>query len=210
MAAPVLHVLLALLALTKLPHLDPKKFIIGTSFPDIRYLGVIEREKTHNKKATWQSIQDESCSFKAGMDFHALVDRMREKYLKKHGVYEEILPWKFRSQCMKFAEDRMIYDLISDEEWQIIASYFDTILTEERQFNIGEKYLKVWHGILQKYCSSKPSFDLIMQIIQNSALETFMTLEIQQKITELENNERYKKLIFQFYNEFLSLLENNF
>ena len=80
MAGPIGHIVLALSLLNgPLADKDRAAFMLGTTFPDIRYLGVIERGKTHNNHATWQNVQTESSSFKAGMDFHALVDRGREQ-----------------------------------------------------------------------------------------------------------------------------------
>lgn len=47
MAAPITHVALTEKIFNNIFHnYDKKEFIIGTSFPDIRYLGTIDREKT--------------------------------------------------------------------------------------------------------------------------------------------------------------------
>ena len=51
MAAPIAHIFCALFLLNNnIIDVDNiQEFIIGTSFPDIRYLGVIERDTTHVK-----------------------------------------------------------------------------------------------------------------------------------------------------------------
>jgi hypothetical protein len=112
MAAPATHIILALLMLPLLKEKNIPEFIVGTSFPDIRYLGVIERSKTHNNQTTWQSIQKNPSSFKAGMDFHALVDRLREAYMMKHHAYDRIPQSKYKSQILKMFEDMLLYGTI--------------------------------------------------------------------------------------------------
>ena len=84
MPAPVTHILLALSILPLLPGKDAQEFLLGTSFPDIRYLGVIDRKKTHDPKPSWQKVMQEKSSFKAGMEFHALADKIHDKYMSSH------------------------------------------------------------------------------------------------------------------------------
>ena len=130
MPAPVMHIVLSLLILPYLPDKDPKEFILGTSFPDIRYLGVIDRRKTHNPCPSWDHVVKEKSSFKAGMEFHALVDVMHDNYMASNKVYS-LLP----SECqdsphyLKFFEDMLVYTKVS--RWNEIAGYFDTVLNEE-------------------------------------------------------------------------------
>src|SRR5438552_12343909 len=107
MAAPIAHIFLALEMLTG-PFsglFNEREFIIGTSFPDIRYLNVIDREKTHLSHVTLEEILQEPDSFKAGMLFHSFVDEQREKYIVAHGFYGELPSFIFITQVLKFAED---------------------------------------------------------------------------------------------------------
>jgi hypothetical protein len=88
MAAPIAHIFLAVQILVGpfkvMSH--EKEFIIGTSFPDIRYLKVIERAETHFENVTLNDIKKETNSFKAGMLFHSFVDQKREEYMVVHRV----------------------------------------------------------------------------------------------------------------------------
>lgn len=58
MAAPIAHIFcaLALLQQGKIKVADKQSFILGTSFPDIRYLEVIKRDQTHEKNVNWNDV----------------------------------------------------------------------------------------------------------------------------------------------------------
>ena len=228
MAAPATHIILAL-RLPLLPEKNKQEFIIGTSFPDIRYLGVIEREKTHNNQATWKTIQQESSSFKAGMDFHALVDRMREDYMIEHNVYDKVSKSQRASQILKIFEDTLLYEKI--DNWNEIACYFDTIHEEELRFDIKEYDIKRWHKILQDYLRKKPNESQLIKFythlkydskITRSLLGLIRTLankfnvpmslnkelqEIQGIFNQLESDPKLRTTIIDFYDNFPALLE---
>jgi len=55
---------------------NKSEFYIGTIFPDIRYLGVIDRAKTHFADVTLDSVLGAKTSFLAGLLFHNLVDKI--------------------------------------------------------------------------------------------------------------------------------------
>src|SRR5438132_13939173 len=106
MAAPIAHIFLAVQMLAGPFHglFDEKEFIVGTSFPDIRYLKVVSREETHFSHVTLEDIVQETDSFKAGMLFHSFVDEQREAYIIAHGFYGKIPSFRFTTQSLKFAE----------------------------------------------------------------------------------------------------------
>ncbi len=195
MAGPVAHIIVALSLLPCLSEITQKEYIIGTSFPDIRYLGIIEREQTHNPHASWQTIQKEHSSFKKGMDVHALLDIERERFFEEHGMYELIPEFPHRAFCMKIAEDRLIYEMLTQDQWQEIGDYFDN--PDILEMAIEEKYIKKWYGILKKYCAQKPSLDMIAAFAH--LLHHADVTELKNNIEQLENNEQFKKIVFEFY-----------
>jgi len=158
MAGPVAHVYCALAILSSgvLSIKSPRDFIIGTLFPDIRYLHVIEREKTHKADICWHDVLTASSDFDAGMKLHALVDVVRENYVIQHHLYDNFssyLPYK--SQFLKFFEDALLYDQVNI--WHNIAIYFDTIAHEEQAFGIDDTALRLWHTMMQQYMLQKPA-----------------------------------------------------
>ncbi len=91
MAAPIAHIFLAVqMLLGPLQGLfNEQEFILGTSFPDIRYLKVVQRADTHFTHVTLQDVLQEKSSFKAGMIFHSFVDEQREAYVVKNHFYKK-------------------------------------------------------------------------------------------------------------------------
>ncbi|HXW86140.1 MAG TPA: hypothetical protein VEK38_02235 [Candidatus Bathyarchaeia archaeon] len=157
MAGPVSHIYCALAILLSgtLSIENPRDFIIGSLFPDIRYLGVIERSQTHKPHITWHDVQTASSDFDAGMKLHALVDVVREAYVVHHSLYDHfssLLPYK--SQFLKFFEDALLHNKVAD--WSTIIGYFDTILPEEQAFGIDDTALHLWHSLMQQYLAQQP------------------------------------------------------
>lgn len=150
MAAPIAHIFLAIQMLMG-PFkgmFDEKEFIIGTSFPDIRYLKVVERAKTHSSGVTLTDIMHEHDSFKAGMLFHSFVDEKREEYISRHELYQKIPTFRFATQALKLAEDKLLRAYFDISPY---ISYFNEILKQETDYHIRTEHIRVWHTYLQVY-----------------------------------------------------------
>jgi hypothetical protein len=159
MAGPVSHIICALTVLNSgnIQIQDKQAFILGTSFPDIRYMGVISREQTHKKELSWQDVQHASSDFEAGMLLHALLDQVREAYVVEQGAYDHIPNTRFKAHCLKFFEDITMWYSIPPSDWQTIITYFDTIHTAEKQFGIPGEALLQWHSFIQEYLQAMPN-----------------------------------------------------
>jgi hypothetical protein len=225
MAAPVTHILLAFQILPSLPDKDIKEFIIGTSFPDIRYLNCISREKTHVKNITLDDIKREESSFKAGMMFHALVDEIRDKFMKENNIYSLVPKSMVTPHALKFNEDILLFNKISN--WNNISEYFDTILPEELAL-VKNEYLQTWHKAIKRYISNflieknrfkflkrcaKRRFGIIektfLNNIKRSALvkvNEILYAKLERLINAANTNLKIKELVDKFYVEFINLL----
>ncbi len=77
MATPITHVVLTDKIYNKFfSDKNKKEFFIGTLLPDIRYLKVIERNKTHFENLAISDLKDDD-SFLSGMKFHSILDKTR-------------------------------------------------------------------------------------------------------------------------------------
>lgn len=166
MAAPIAHIFcaLSLLSSNAITIDNVTDFIIGTSFPDIRYLRVIERDKTHVKNVTWNDVINAPNSFEKGRLLHCLLDEVREEFIEQNNLYEFIPNSPFRTQILKFYEDIILYEMI--KSWPQINHYFDTIIPEEIVYDININDLKMWHNILKDYCSQQPNTNQILKFLQ--------------------------------------------
>lgn len=209
MAAPIAHIFLALqmLAGPFEGYFNEREFILGTSFPDIRYLKVVERSETHFSGITLEAILQEKNSFKAGMLFHSFVDEQREAYVVENHFYEKIPTFRFTSQSLKFAEDELLRTLYNTKQYQ---SYFDEIIEEERTYSIPDDDIHAWHTFLKEYFDENiSSHELLMKYfdlhnpdawsVKRCIFSWFYALKIEQTIFAIKTNAQLKKLILDFY-----------
>lgn len=219
MPAPVTHILLALSVLPLLPDKDPKEFILGTSFPDIRYLKVIDRNTTHDPKPSWQKVVQEKSSFKAGMELHALADKIHDKYMLRKKVYAS-LPAGCRqsSSYLKFFEDILLYTHCNT--WQHLMSYFDTISQDSRQFIDQDAIIESWQYGIKRYIAQQPTPEDVAQILDVKIptwwgpflrvpiyiKAQYMSSVLLSNMAELMQNRTICDAILEFYNNFPDLV----
>lgn len=156
MAAPIAHIVCALALLNGgfIDVEDKSAFIIGTSFPDIRYLGVISRDQTHVKNVTWKDVKNAATSFEQGRLLHSLLDEEREKFVEHYNLYDLVSSERFRTHVLKFYEDIFLYETVKN--WPEIAHYFDTVLQEESDYGIEGSDIVAWHNVLKHYVAQCP------------------------------------------------------
>lgn len=222
MAGLIGHIVLALSMLNgPLADKDRTEFILGTSFPDIRYLGVIERDKTHNNGATWATVQAEKSSFKAGIDFHAVVDRVRERYLTQHGVYK-ILPQHPRiGLLLKLFEDNLLR--LQVDNWNEIAHLFDNLPNQDKTLGVPEPAVKRWYQFIQACCQRDPSSlkdqallyglarikfvptgvkRLLLALLKRVPLPLPGIGQASQIMEQMKQNQKLKQIVLDFYKNF--------
>lgn len=131
-------------------------FIAGNLFPDIRYLGTIDRDSTHEKHLTAAMVRKTPNSFKAGMRLHAYVDEQRAYFVKKSKIesYLKNISKDTRVLFLKLLEDEILWDRIDTSE-ALIA--METIFQEEHDSNAGEAALVEWHKRMNCSLSQCPS-----------------------------------------------------
>lgn len=205
MAAPITHIVLTDKVFAKeFPMFSEEKFFIGTSFPDIRYLGVIERNKTHFTNPSLKCIKSEN-DVKAGMMFHSLVDEVREKFIEENKVYKIIPRNDISIQSLKLFEDEILYNKI--ENWNSIASYFDSILPEESTYTIKTEEIERWHNTLKLYFAQKPNIKSREILFKEMNFNDGQRMQIEENISDMRRNDGLANIIASFYDEFG---ENNF
>ncbi len=163
-AGPITHAVLAdkwMAAHEQYDEEQRRDFIIGTLFPDIRYLGVISRNKTHEKGVTVSRLLEKQSAFTKGKRLHAFVDIAREKLVVKWKIYQKIkhIPGQsHKALFLKLLEDEILFAKPEfQEERQKIQKYLSYIHPEERDFDIAESALRKWHSRQSMAFSSSPS-----------------------------------------------------
>lgn len=209
MAAPVTHIVFAVLVSHLLPiQFDFKEFVVGTSFPDIRYSAQLTRTETHFEPVSWQSVLQAPTAFEAGMKFHNLLDIYRMEYLdvpffQEHDDYSH----RTTASILKLCEDMIIYSLLSDEKWNEIREFFDTYYAEEiMRAHENYQVVKQWHSALQEYFKQPPCFERFKLFIQSTGGSTHNLENHKMALHIFLSDTSMKKRVIQFYNNFLDLL----
>lgn len=180
-AAPGTHVFFAKLWLDKGNYSKSyeKDFIIGTLFPDIRYLKVISREKTHPKNLTLKDIASANNAVAAGSLFHAWLDDHREEFVINYGIYNKISehPKKYKSRLLKIIEDELYWEHLDIEQTRKALS--SKITKYEKSQGISNKHLRQWRDVLVFYFKTKPSVTFINpEKVNKKLLTNFPNKEI--------------------------------
>ena len=207
MAAQITHIALAEKIFDKyFIKFNKRDFYIGTTFPDIRYLGHIQRELSHFKNVSFQDVIKQDNSFKAGVLYHSFIDEFREQWMTDHGIYDLIPRTHRATQAVKFFEDRFFYSDIAD--WNIIIGFYDEVLEEELDFNMESKVISVWHKALAEYFQSAPSVESMTRIIEAIHIPETERDEIIDLINVIESNQKLVNVIKDFQSSFNLLIDS--
>lgn len=200
MAAPITHIVLSDKIFEKyFSKFSKQDFFIGTSFPDIRYLGVIERNKTHFSNVSFKEIEQKN-SFWAGLLFHSFVDKVEMQYMKLNNIYSLMPHSKHVGHSLKFFEDELLYGKLKD--WDRIISFMEEISPEELNFGVEENFVKKWHLMRQKYFSQKPNSKTRKELLLQTIIPRREIEAIESIISAMKSNKEICKIIENFYQDF--------
>lgn len=186
-------------------HLDRKEFILGTTFPDIRYPASIERELTHFKDIPLSRITTET-AFKAGLYFHSFVDEIWNTFIRSHETQLFAIIPRNRAMfhTMKILQDRYLFNQLDD--WQPFVDYFGTVLPEESKFGAGQEMVQRWHALLAHYLSKPPDIgDLGMLRL---SLPPELVNKIATYYRKYQDNDTLNQIMTAFYDQADTLIDN--
>ncbi len=176
---------------------DQPAFLLGTVFPDIRYLNVIERENTHYKNLSLSDVLTEKNSFIAGMKYHSLVDDVREKYMVDNDVYTLIPSSRYITQALKTYEDELLYSKVSG--WDSIVAYLNTVAPEELQLVEQIEKLRVWHSLMQEYFKESPTDSSRKNFILGVGFSEDVAREINELVGQMRQIPEIREIILNLY-----------
>lgn len=185
---------------------DQEAFLVGTVFPDIRYLKVIERDKAHFKELSFKDILDEQNSFTAGLKYHSLVDEVREKYMIGKGIYSIIPPSKFITQALKIYEDEVLYTNVSN--WNQVVYILGRILPEEIRLVGQADKVKMWHSLMQEYFKDTPTDISRKNFILGVGFSEEIATEINELIDRMRQIPEVREIILDLYEKWSYLIKS--
>lgn len=201
---PATHILVAEKVFDRyFSHLNMTAFIVGTSFPDIRYPARIDRDITHFPPFALSSIQAQE-SFQAGVLFHSLVDSIWNAYIhsKNETLFSVVPHSRATFHAMKVLQDQFLYPL--SDHWLQTVAMFTEIQPEESAFGVSPEGIQQWHQVLSGYLIKPPEkTDLKM-------LDATLPADLVAKINEayLDYGERpiLREILMDFYPAVYDLL----
>jgi hypothetical protein len=135
---------------------EKQEFILGMLFHDRELIEKIPTDAGKLDSIELSKIYLIPNPFEAGLNFSIYVRKKREKILKKWGV-EEIISGVSKDKIFFFLqllEDEIMYaPLLCGKA----SSYLSGISEGEILSGIQVEKLAIWHGIMYKYFSQKPS-----------------------------------------------------
>jgi len=204
MAAPITHIVLTEKIFDKFFSGKTKKdFFIGSLFPDIRYLKVIDRDKTHFNDLTVIDLEKDD-SFSAGLKFHSIIDIVREKFIIANNVYLLCPESKYITQSLKILEDEIFYQYVKN--WDIYINYFNEILSSEKKFGISEKDLLRWHSLLQRYLKKQPDKQTVRDFALDIGFSEEIASEINKNIVKMRADKKIVNILKKLYINFDELV----
>lgn len=192
MAAPVSHLLFTHVFSGTVSD----DFLAGVSFPDIRYLGSVGRERTHS-----YDVQDfsDTVSFVSGMAFHQYIDEVRGEYWRIHGIYENLPESPFSAQALKFCEDIILYNMVEDWQPYIQALSKDQKIPSRFKDMLPTQEIEQWYETLTQYISKKPTLSDIITLMDNVGLDSHLTAKVAGIMSTILDDEALILDIKQYY-----------
>jgi hypothetical protein len=204
MAAPITHIVLTAKVFDKY-FLDKNKkdFFVGTCFPDIRNLKVIERDKTHFTGLTLADLKTD-ISFAVGLKFHSILDIAREKFIVDNKAYSFCPESKYITHSIKYLEDEYFYGKINN--WSEYIGYLDEILPEEIAIGIAEKDIGRWHILQAEYFKIKPDNKILSEYMRNINFSDEAIDEILDNLEIMRGDKRIEDVLERLYDDFEKII----
>lgn len=188
MPAEVTHIIFADHFLKKFPKFERADFLVGTLFPDIRYLGVVAREATHPEVTNVSQIHRAKDSFDAGWKFHSYLD-----YILNDQYYQAFQRNDSKVRAAKFYQDMIVYDEVQD--WDTIISCLCP--TKDLPLNVAADVRDKWYGLLREYFKKKPTLQTMQQFFGATAFPKDAQQDVLQLIEVFQQDTNVDKILME-------------
>jgi hypothetical protein len=207
MAGPITHIVLTDKIFDKyLNKFSKIDFLMGSCFSDIRYLKVLDRDSTHDDLVEPDELLGNN-SFMAGVEFHALIDKVREDFLLTKKNYAPLLQIPVVCWMMNFFEDEVLYEKFNG--WPELTEAFKLIPYQQIKFDLDKKTIDGWYALLREYfavCSSQTRESLLVK----NGFSARFAAEVNEFIDDLKNKHRHREVVLELYDKIEDLVADYF
>jgi len=192
MASQITHVVYGKKIYERLSGFSWPDFLIGTLFPDIRYVAKVDRDKLHQFN-TSEGLIPRDNSFEAGKYVHWLIDEKREKFIVEKGTYDLLPKENYMNASLKLVEDELVYDRIGD--WAEIVRILNNYPEEELSNGIDKETIELWHRLLKKYFLKEPGLSTWRDMILGMGFDNEVAEEVLNQTKTIKENPEVIKII---------------
>lgn len=213
-AAPLFHAVIAEQWLDLYDHHyteeQKRAFMLGTLFPDIRYLARLPRSATHFF-ATLDDMIKSDDPFEKGMILHNFVDYFRWEHPLRSLATKHLegMPGDDELQ-LKLLEDLILYNMREEHASDYIAEYFESIDEHELNYRVPYYTVQEWHDLHGEYFKIKPT-QLYQEFLDRDAQFGGITKKTLHHALEVakhfENDEGMKEYVLTQLDAFYSALQ---
>lgn len=212
-ASPLFHLVVAekwLASFENYDEVQTRAFLLGTLFPDIRYLGKIDRKLTHESGLSIAEIRQTESPFRKGMRVHTFVDDVRVKFIKNQEIMKHLDKIKGdKILFLKFLEDEIVYYMHEENRSLYICNFLNYIEPEELTFNVSSEIVQDWHTHNIFYFSQAPSEGFALLLSEDrtfGGMQKKTTEDCLNFILHYRDDELLKKYVNAMLEEFDNVL----
>lgn len=172
-------------------------FLVGTSFPDCRYLAKLPRELTHRGGRDFSSI-NQAEPFEAGIRFHHWLDRQRNLKLEAELVAQGYPRENSFFLAVKNWEDTYFYPKIED-----LKSYFpifEKVYPQELAI-VNRRLADKWHELLVKYFRQRPNPESMKKFMLGVGMSEEVVEKTLTWFEKIKTDKVIQRLVVSFYDQ---------
>lgn len=184
MPAPVSHLAYGELYLRSRPELDGAVFLRGTVFPDIRYLGTIDRAQTHRVGVKLAEVAVETNAWRAGWLLHSWLDERWSGFFVEAGFMTRAENEQPRWQALKLMEADMSRTRLSDpgDVVEVLAGVDDEAL----EFGVKDTDVRRWGEMVGRQVLAAPTMESKQHLMRELKLDDARIVAVERAARELE------------------------
>jgi len=196
MGSQITHIVYGKKIFDRIGGHDWHDFVIGTVFPDIRYIAKLKRDDTHIYNTSEDQIPRNN-SFNAGFYTHCFVDEKRESLLASYGLYNLIPRDYLHVTAVQLLEDTITYPLFND--WKSICQILKDISEEEKTYGVSHEVIRGWHDELSNYMEKGPSEELWESLLTDIEIPSVTAKQIATLASSFTAEEKICDMIREVY-----------
>lgn len=161
----------------------------GTVFPDIRYLGVIERAKSHRRGVTFYEVRAETASWRRGYLLHNSIDDAWNAYWIQFQLDTDEPAHRAKWMAVKLLEDELVFADIFDKAG--VAALLGVADAGALALGVKSRDIERWGAIVGEMLREVPSVQSRARFAGHLDFGAELARIIEEQITLMRADEQW-------------------